>query len=114
MLFGTRQGQPHRARERHDARLYSSLLRLLPASSRAFIRRQVKAFAEERTGLAQAALAAGVARLRDCGWTAKGELRVGAPLKRLLSAARDHDADVLVLGARAVNGLERLLLGSVR
>jgi nucleotide-binding universal stress UspA family protein len=88
-------------------------LRLLPASSRALIRHQVKAYVEEQTRAAQKTLAAGVVRLGDCGWTASGELRVGAPLEQLLAAARDHAADVLVLGARAASGLERLLLGSV-
>ena len=57
-----------------------------------------------------------MARLKRRGWSATGEVRIGAPLERLLrlwSAADDHRADVLVLGARGVSGLERALLGSV-
>jgi nucleotide-binding universal stress UspA family protein len=39
------------------------------------------------------------------------EVRVGRPLEELLACARD--ADVLVVGARGVGAVERLLLGSV-
>ena len=86
---------------------------LIPASARGHIKREVVALNEERVRDGQQALDAAVARLKLCGWSAKGELRVGAPLERLLSAADDSRADVLVLGARAVSGIERALLGSV-
>jgi nucleotide-binding universal stress UspA family protein len=36
----------------------------------------------------------------------------GAPLERLLAAVDDHRADMLVLGARAISGVERALLAS--
>jgi nucleotide-binding universal stress UspA family protein len=39
------------------------------------------------------------------------ETRVGRPLEELLAASRD--ADLLVVGARGVGAVERLLLGSV-
>ena len=47
------------------------------------------------------------------GWTAKSEVRFGAPLASLLEAVEEHRADVLMLGARAMSGLENALLGSV-
>ena len=37
----------------------------------------------------------------------------GAPLDQVLKAADRANADVLVLGARSVSGMERALLGSV-
>jgi nucleotide-binding universal stress UspA family protein len=86
---------------------------LLPASARGHIRREVKDLNQERSREGQAALNKAVSRLNRCGWSAKGDLRIGAPLERLLSAVDAHRADVLVLGARAVSGLERALLGSV-
>jgi nucleotide-binding universal stress UspA family protein len=86
---------------------------LLPAATRAHIRHAVTALNEEKSRQAQKTLEAALARLRGCGWTAKTELRAGAPLERLLRAVEDHRADVFVLGARAVSGVERALLGSV-
>lgn len=86
---------------------------LLPAPTRAHIRQEAAALNEERLQKAREILDAAVARLKRCGWSAAGEVRVGAPLERLLSAVDDTRADVLVLGARAVTGLERALLGSV-
>ena len=86
---------------------------LLPPAARAQLRQEVKALKEQRFKKAQEVVDAGVARLNRCGWSAKGEMRIGAPLERLLSAVDDHRPDVLVLGARAVSGLERMLLGSV-
>lgn len=86
---------------------------LLPPSARALLRREAKKLNEERARTAYDTLNAGVARLKRCGWSASGEVRPGAPLERLLAAADDHRADVLVVGARGVSGLERALLGSV-
>src|SRR4030095_6602261 len=45
------------------------------------------------------------------GWRVHNELRVAGPLEELLACARD--GDVLVVGARGVGAVERLLLGSV-
>jgi nucleotide-binding universal stress UspA family protein len=86
---------------------------LIPASARGHVKRELVALNEERARQGQSALDEAVARLKRCGWPAKGELRVGAPLERLLGAADESRADVLVLGARAVSGIERALLGSV-
>lgn len=86
---------------------------LLPASLRAHIRREVAALNTENLKKAKEALNVAVARLKRCGWSATGVVRVGAPLKSLLDAAEEARADVLVVGARAVSGVERMLLGSV-
>ena len=74
---------------------------------------EVAAMSEEKQRQGQTMVDAGVARLKRAGWKAEGEVRVGAPLASLLKAVAEHRGDVLVVGARAISGLERLLLGSV-
>lgn len=39
-------------------------------------------------------------------------LYVGAPWEQILKAAKDQEADLLVLGSRGLHGLQRALLGS--
>ena len=85
----------------------------LPAPARALIRREAQALSEERAREARAAVDKAWTRLTACGWSVKREMPTGAPLSRLLAAVDEHRADVLILGARAVSGLERALLGSV-
>lgn len=86
---------------------------LLPASTRAYIRHEIAALNAESLKKAKESLDVAVARMKRCGWSATGVVRVGAPLESLLGAAEDARADVLVLGARAVSGVKRMLLGSV-
>jgi nucleotide-binding universal stress UspA family protein len=85
----------------------------LPAFTRQPIRRGAAALGDERHRRAILALDAAVARLEERGWRAERELRNGAPLDNLLRAVAEHRADVLVVGARGVSGIERALLGSV-
>lgn len=54
-----------------------------------------------------------VARLQGQGFTASGAVRVGDADHQLLVAARELDADLIVLGSRGLSGLEGFLLGSV-
>lgn len=51
--------------------------------------------------------------LTRLGWKVVTRLTPEAPLLSLLEAARDFRADALVLGARGISGMERILLGSV-
>ena len=85
----------------------------LPSSIRAHVHSEVAALNKERYQQGQITVAAGAARLERSGWKVKTEVRVGAPLASMLKAVEEHRADVLVLGARATAGVERLLLGSV-
>ncbi|MGQ0622702.1 MAG: universal stress protein [Panacagrimonas sp.] len=84
-----------------------------PSSVRAPIRREVSAIKVQRREQGQARLDAAATRLEGLGCTIRTEVRVGDPLASLLEAVEEHRADVLILGARATDGLERALLGSV-
>jgi nucleotide-binding universal stress UspA family protein len=85
----------------------------LPTALRVKLRSDIAVLNAERRKQAHAALADAAARLKSMGWATETEVRTGPPLIGLLSAARAHDADVLVLGARETSGLRRMLLGSV-
>jgi nucleotide-binding universal stress UspA family protein len=56
---------------------------------------------------------AAVAELERAGWRARAMVRLGQPLPELVDAVAETGAKLLVLGARGVGGIERLLLGSV-
>jgi nucleotide-binding universal stress UspA family protein len=77
------------------------------------VRRGAATLRDERYRGAIRALDLAVARLEARGWRAEREVRNGAPLDNLLRAAVEHRADLLVVGARGVSGVERVLLGSV-
>jgi nucleotide-binding universal stress UspA family protein len=51
--------------------------------------------------------------LRRAGMIVEGEVRSGDPADQVVKAARDHGADLLVVGTRGLAALQRLLLGSV-
>jgi len=54
-----------------------------------------------------------VAVFRAEGVEAESHARRGDPADVLLSAAEDHDADLIVVGNRGMSGTKRFLLGSV-
>jgi nucleotide-binding universal stress UspA family protein len=85
----------------------------LPASLRATISREVAALTAERRARARREVARAATELKRAGWAVTSSIRVGAPLADLLEAVEAVRADLLVVGARGVGGVERLLLGSV-
>jgi nucleotide-binding universal stress UspA family protein len=85
----------------------------VPAFARRPVRQGAATLRDERYRRAIRALDLAVARLEARGWRAEREVRNGAPLDNLLRAVVEHRADILVVGARGVSGVERVLLGSV-
>jgi nucleotide-binding universal stress UspA family protein len=84
---------------------------LLPAKMRAAVTSEAAEIEQDRLAAARRQLAAARARLARAGWRVSDEVRTGRPLDELLAAA--NGADALVVGARGVGAMERLLLGSV-
>jgi nucleotide-binding universal stress UspA family protein len=64
---------------------------------------------EQHEALAQAT----AAELRSAGLEAEAEVQDGSPAHRLVEAAVEWDADLIVLGTHGHSGLTRLLVGSV-
>ena len=62
-----------------------------------------------REALAQAT----ASTLRGAGMQAEALVQDGSPAHRLIEAAADWDADLIVVGSRGHSGLEQLLVGSV-
>jgi nucleotide-binding universal stress UspA family protein len=84
---------------------------LLPARMRAALTSEASDLEKERVTAARRHIEAVRQRLARAGWRVRTEVRTGRPLEELLDASRN--ANVLVVGARGVGGVERLLLGSV-
>jgi nucleotide-binding universal stress UspA family protein len=84
---------------------------LLPGRIRALVAREATSLERERTAVARRQLEAARERLARAGWRVKVEVQVGRPLEELLRAATD--VDVLVVGARGVGTVERMVAGSV-
>jgi nucleotide-binding universal stress UspA family protein len=84
-----------------------------PRSVRAFAARPVAALTAQAVRRATKNTRAAAAELERAGWNARAMVRLGRPLAERLDAVAGTDARLLVLGARGVRGLERLLLGSV-
>ena len=86
---------------------------LLPRSMRAQVAGEVEIMNRARRSVAARRVAAVAATLARAGWRATGVVRTGVPFVELLAAVRQARADTLVLGARGVGPMTRLLLGSV-
>jgi len=84
---------------------------LLPSRMRAAVTREAAGLERERVTAARRQLETARARLARAGWRVRIEVRTGRPPEELLAAARG--ADLLVVGARGVGRVERLLVGSV-
>jgi nucleotide-binding universal stress UspA family protein len=53
------------------------------------------------------------ARLRDLGVSAEGVVREGNAAKAILHEAKEWGADLIVIGAHGLSGLETLVMGNV-
>lgn len=86
---------------------------LFPTSVRSRLMLELGALKGELAVTARRELDQAAATLRGARWQVRTILRSGAPLPVLLATVKQTHGDVLVIGARGVSGLERLLLGSV-
>ena len=86
---------------------------LAPRAAAATLVAEVKRINADRMAQAEKALASAEAALTGAGWRVRTRVTVGAPLRELLAIVDSADADLLVVGARGVSGMRRLLLGSV-
>ena len=84
---------------------------LLPARVRAMVASEAASLEREHVARAQRQLEAARERLARAGWRVKTNVQVGRAVEELLRAATD--ADVLVVGARGVGTVERIVVGSV-
>ena len=85
----------------------------LPTSVRTMVRRELAALNGERRARAKRDVAKVAAKLARAGWSVRTSIRSGTPLDELLAAVAATRSGALVVGARGVGGLRRLLLGSV-
>jgi nucleotide-binding universal stress UspA family protein len=108
-LTRPRGGQARLLRVVEPVRLPST--GLVPARVRALVTREATNLEREQVAAARRQLEAARERLVRAGWRVKTEVRMGRPLEELLTASTD--ADVLVVGARGIGAVERLLIGSV-
>ena len=108
-LTPPRGGQARLLRVVEPVRLPST--GLVPARVRALLAQEAENLEREHMAAARRQLEAARERLARAGWRVKTEVRMGRPLEELLTASTD--ADVLVVGARGIGAVERLLLGSV-
>jgi nucleotide-binding universal stress UspA family protein len=86
---------------------------LAPGAVRSAVWAQAEELTAQRVAAARRELDAAARRLARTGWAVKPVVRRGVPLPELLRAVTSARADALVLGARGVGGMARLLLGSV-
>ena len=86
---------------------------LVPSAMRGQIVGQARAMEREQLRQARRLVDGVSGQLARAGWRARGVVRTGIPLPRLLAEARRTRADVVVVGARGAGAMKHLLLGSV-
>jgi universal stress protein A len=85
----------------------------MPAAVRSRLGTEMADVERGRQRAATRSVDAAARTLSTAGWRVETSVRSGVPIDELLKAAREADADLIVLGARGASGLDRLLLGSV-
>ena len=86
---------------------------VLPGRVRGAVFRELAALNRQRRAKATREVAKVATRLARAGWKVEASIRSGTPLDELLQVVARTRAGALVVGARGVGGLKRLLLGSV-
>jgi nucleotide-binding universal stress UspA family protein len=86
---------------------------LAPRSTHATVAAEVRRINAERAARAAKDAERAAAALQRSGWRVRIVVTAGAPLRDLLATVSSARADLLVVGARGITGVERLLLGSV-
>lgn len=86
---------------------------LLDAGTRASVAREVRRINKARRADARRLLDTAARTLTRAGWKVDVTVSDQAPVNALLDKTRTAKADLLVVGAKGVTGLRRLLLGSV-
>jgi nucleotide-binding universal stress UspA family protein len=67
----------------------------------------------QRAAAAQHLIEKTAAALTEAGYQASTQVREGHPAQEIVRAAEEFEADVIVVGARGLSGLQEFLLGSV-
>jgi nucleotide-binding universal stress UspA family protein len=86
---------------------------LMLFDTRAAVSTEVARINKERLARARQSLDRATRTLTRAGWKVDRVITTGAPLRDLLDTVVKTRADLLVVGAKGVTGLHRLLLGSV-
>ncbi len=85
----------------------------LPGSVRTAIAAEIRAVGARKAAETSKLLRTAADELETAGWSTRTVVRAGVPLTELLRASRTGAAHLLVVGARGIGAIERLLLGSV-
>jgi nucleotide-binding universal stress UspA family protein len=86
---------------------------LMPAAVRQRLAAEAATLEQSQVAGARRHVESAARDLSGAGWRTRVRVERGVPIPEILRAVATERADLLVLGARGVTGLERLLLGSV-
>jgi nucleotide-binding universal stress UspA family protein len=84
-----------------------------PAAARGILRAEIEGVIAERSTMLRRALHRAAAPFGDRASAVQWRVAVGHPTEEIVRAAAAADADLIVVGARGLGTLKRLLLGSV-